>query len=251
VQLIYPDYKAVSINMERLRKLGVEKGLELPEPPTLVPAVSAEEEELSSLYKQAVQLYKDKQYDDAGVKFEAVRKIRAGYRSTQAYFDSINELKDIEAKKTETKAKVEAQAAVEREVIEREQAREGAQVKPREVYKVEAKKVVARKVEPKKVEKNSPVEVREKSDGVSSREEAQAIAKLSARSSTIYRQIKSLSEDKKLSDTSRTFAKVDRLIEELDAEHRRMVEQVAREKKADAIHGREAKLAQCDRIIER
>ncbi len=61
-----------------------------------------------------------------------------------------------------------------------------------------------------------------------------AVAALAARSGAIYDQIKSLSEDKDLAGTARTFAKVDRVIETLERDQRRIADELARQKKAAA-----------------
>ena len=207
VQVMYPDYKAVAVNIDKLRKLGAEKGLNLPEAPEAVPVVAEDDTQAALLYKEAVRLYKDKKYDEAKVKFDSVARIKPGYRSTQQYFDSINEFKAAAIKKQNDVVKSQPKVVVQSEVP----------------AKVEAKNDRVKIVEVPKVEVKASV----------SEDDAKALAKLSARSSAIYDQIKSLSEDKQLSDTSRTFAKVDRLIENLEAERRRVAEQVSREKKAE------------------
>ncbi|MEI8012880.1 MAG: hypothetical protein WCI27_10470, partial [Candidatus Omnitrophota bacterium] len=64
-------------------------------------------------------------------------------------------------------------------------------------------------------------------------EDEKALAALSARSEKIYAQIKSLSEDRELASTARTFAQVDKFIEGLAVERRRMMADIERQKKAD------------------
>jgi TolA-binding protein len=223
LQTLYPDYKSVRVNIERLRKIGVEKGLDLPGSPEAVLDIPADEKRLISLYKEAVQLYKDKKYDEARVKFEVVEEMQPGYRSTRQYFESINELKDAAAKSKETEARIEAKVKAEAKVLAEAEAR--ASAKAEAMSLADERELKVKNEEEPAVQIKAPV----------TSEDAKAIAKLSARSNVIYQQIKSLSEDKQLSDASRTFEKVDHLIEHLDAEHRRIVREIAREKKAGEL----------------
>jgi TolA-binding protein len=225
VENIYPDYKAVRSHMEKLRKLEVKNGFNLPEPPISVPVISTDQEQVAALYKEAVELYKNKKYDEARLKFEAVAAIRPGYRSTQKYFDSLHEFRDIAAKKAAAEDKsAKVKAAAQLEALVKAEAREGLQSELLAPAKTADKAVV------------SP-------------EDAQAIAKLSERSSAIYQQIRSLSEEKELSDTSRTFAKVDRLIENLDVERRRIADQLAREAKAKEAESARIKRVEKEKIV--
>ncbi len=186
LEQVYPDYKAVRSNLVKLRRLAVEKDIELPDAPpsAALEAEDSAEHAMADLYQEGLQYYKDKKYDEAQAKFEAVGASKSDYRSTRIYLDRIKALK---AAVPGAPAVAAAPAAVVPAVVSHELPQENDK----------------------------------------------ALAVLATRSGKLYRQIKSLSEDKELSSTARTFAKVDRLIEDLQTERRRIAEDAFHQKKAE------------------
>ncbi len=221
VEAVYPDYKAVHSNLEKLRKMAVDKGLDLINPPVPVANATDSTGELTNLYKQAVQFYKDKRYDESLVKFEAVNKVRAGYRSTQKYLDSIKEIKSAPLKEVVPVVKEPLKAAP---VV----APAPLKITVPVVAPV-VKSPAAVAAHPDLVSAEAPVS----RISVPVRDDAKALKALSMRSSVIYKQIKALSEEKQVSNVARTFAKVDRLIDDLERERERVAQEVARQKKAE------------------
>ncbi len=219
LEAFYPNYKAVQTCFARLRKAGIEKGIVLPDVPkgSGVAPVAPEEAKIIALYKQAVELYKDQKYDEAQPLFEAVTQIKVGYRSTRKYLDSIQEIKASLAQKAE-----------------QEKARQA--LLPATPARVEGAKKAVPAVAAESIEPAVSVPIVR-----SPAEESRAIAALATRSSGIYQQIRSLSQDKELLSAASTFAKVDHLIENLETENRRLADNMARQKKADEEEAARAK----------
>ncbi len=223
VEALRPDYKDVHVRQAKLRKAALDAGINLPEAasPQVDHDISTEEEKSVALYKEAVGLYKEKKYEEARVQFETLMQLKNGYRSTRQYLDSIKEIQALLAQQKQQSATVSP--APEAQPVQQAPAEEVKSAQDSAARQAVVQAVTAASAAP---QGNIPV-VR------SPAEDSKAIAALAARSSAIYQQIKSLSQDKALSSAASTFAKVDRLIENLEAEHQRLAENLARQKKAE------------------
>ncbi|MFH0753505.1 MAG: hypothetical protein V2A70_02950 [Candidatus Omnitrophota bacterium] len=206
---ISPDYQKIKYYLSRLdrdiaRNVSSEKGVS-----TSMAGGNAggSTSALMNLYKEGVQAYKDKKYDAAVVKFEMVKKIQSGYRSTQQYLDSIKGIRSSNAQISSVMVPAVPDSAEKKRVAS------------------SVTNFVARDVQ------ESRVITHEQDD-------AKAVKAMSARSNAIYREIRLLSKDMQAETPDRTFARVDKLIDKLEAERQRMAAEVARQKKveADAVH---------------
>ncbi|MBF0486074.1 MAG: hypothetical protein HQL16_06140 [Candidatus Omnitrophica bacterium] len=316
VEQMYPDYKAVRKNIEKIKEETAKRAAQPPTEATAlsgasaVPAVSSQapavsaslvkeetpaspEDRALALYKAAVSLYKDKKYDEAGAKFEEVERLEPNYRSTKKYLEVIN-LEPSEKTSVIKEAAATPQVLTENSPQKSPEpvtvTHEAAVAKPAEKMEVKASKMPATdtgyaqlvgKAEPVYLEgirlfkegKYAEAKVKfteariiipdykssaqylaliEKSRNgsvtpqaaVTMDRDAAAIKELAGRSEALYRQIKMLSEDKEVASTARTFAQVDRIIANLEAEQRRLADDIERRAQKERVAAERAQALQ-------
>jgi tetratricopeptide (TPR) repeat protein len=174
------------------------------------PVVLTQPKKVESLYAQAVNLYKDEQYDAAEIKFREVQGIVKGYRATQKYLELIIKERAKSRAKTGTQGRIGTytEPAVAADVQSAERAQLVAAAKPQVTEAVET---------------------------------VSAGHGLSARSGKIYRQIQALAAEKDVADSSRTFAKIDQIIVTIESEQKRVARQIEIQERNDALSAQRAK----------
>ncbi|MBF0386538.1 MAG: hypothetical protein HQL20_01620 [Candidatus Omnitrophica bacterium] len=224
VEQISPDYKSVRKNLGELKQTLALKGIALPET-VLAVAVSekplqnglsgVDEDRLLGLYKEGVALYKEGSYKEARGKFEAVDSLFRDYRSTRKYLALI------------AAALPEKTAEVVIDVVPVPVAAPAPAPVVEEVVKLVVVESAVKPVMPA-AQQQPPVQ------------ELKKVEDLSQRSSLLYRQIRALADDKDLAEAAQTFSKIDKIVESLDKEKKRLArtieqgEKQARERKEAA-----------------
>ena len=179
-------------------------------PPMSAPEAITPTKKVESIYAEAVNLYKDEQYDAAEGKFREVQGIAKGYRATQKYLELIikERARSRATAGTEGGVETHSRAEVVAETQRGEPASPNAVIRPQ----------VARSVENASTDQG-----------------------LSARSGRIYRQIQALAEEKDVADSSRTFAKIDQIIATIESEQKKVARQIEIQEKNDAVSAQRAK----------
>ena len=196
----YPDFKATRKYLVQIRKELAAKGIALPDPGFLSPApvvirarpAAVSHDDVLEVYKEAVGLYKKNNFVQARVKFEEVQKLWPNYRSTAKYLEVI--------KNTIGEA-VPAPVAVPPAVSAPASAPAPVPVIPLSLAVAPNRK---------------PFDTR-------------STQEISRRSGDIYRQIQALANDKDMTGSKQSFARIDRILADLETEKRKLAETIARQ----------------------
>ncbi len=262
VETIYPDFKATRKALKDLKEGLIQKSIVLPKKVLAVaPVVTSEpvrtgEEEVLALYKEGVSLYKDKKYAQAKDKFEGVERLRSGYRSTERYLKNIAvELPGPGegAKPKEVLAQTPVLSGNSRQIYDQEvTAAEPLYKAALELYRsarYEEARVKFHEVEAVSRDYKSTREylllIAKVKGGPSPVvdqqlvQESRTVADLSQKSGLLYSQIRALADDKDLAAAAKTFSKIDKIVESLEQEKKRLARTIERgEKEARERAGR-------------
>ncbi|MEI6438227.1 MAG: tetratricopeptide repeat protein [Candidatus Omnitrophota bacterium] len=202
---VYPDYKATRQALADLKKKLSEKVAAFSEPPHLpdaVPAVNAskppdqDDEKVLGVYKDAVALYKEKNYPGAKGRFEEVERLQPGYRSARKYLDMI--------------------AAIV------PPARPAPVIPATPAVPVSLPKPVV-----------PTLTLKESLDKQQLAKDSKTVDELTQRSGVLYHQIRALAEDKDFAQAAKTFSKIDQIVANLEQEKKRLARTIEREEKLE------------------
>ncbi len=269
---IYPDYKAVRKNIETLRVKLVKSGVNV-DAIAIRSSVKAQQVTLPktadaavlTLYKEAVELYKNKNYEDARAKFQELEKTSVNYRSTRKYLTSIAALLDpatpVKQEVEKPKALVVSSKMLSVPAAKKSIANEESLLAKAEPLYIEAvalykegkhadaktqfeavsgviknyksTRTYLKMIDEAKGKENVPAVVTSVTTTRLSDQDEAAVRELAARSAAIYRQIRTLSEDRNLASTERTFSRVDKILANIEDEQKRMALDIERRQKEE------------------
>ncbi|MBF0593813.1 MAG: hypothetical protein HQL22_02465 [Candidatus Omnitrophica bacterium] len=243
-------------------------------PSAAVPSSSQQgisDDAILELYKAAVNFYKDKQLPQAREKFEEVQRLHPNYRSVGKYLDAINVVLPkpvIEAPapvlQVTTEAPVPAIPApgiVQKDLPSLETyERTVAAAEPLyssavDLYKsgkfdealVKFQQVKLISKDYKSTQEYLLLIAKSRGEKVPAEakqelaRESKTIEELSQRSGELYRQIRALADDKDMAGAAKTFAKVDKILENLEMEKKRLAQEIERQEKESRLAAERAK----------
>ncbi len=250
VEALVPNFKDTRRVLTELKADLLKRDIALSEtilaaapvvPAQVMMAVTVDQDPVLTLYKEAVGLYKNKKYLEARVKFNEVQALSPGYRSTQRYFDMIEsfepkaqELKTTIAAGDKAKAYLEAFSLVEPIYLAalelyKSGRYEEARVKFQEVEAVsKGYKSTSEYLWLISRAKGNPTVTAERK--VLARN-PKVVMELSQKSGDLYRQIRSLADDKDLVSSTKLFSKIDKIVASLEIERKRLARTIQDQQK--------------------